>query len=59
MTATRNELLIEIADCRDAIMLFKNGLRHLAAGFYAEAPGVPWLQMQMRVLQSAIAKLPR
>ena len=53
---TYTEYLIEIANVRDAIVLFKNGLRHLA-GEYADAPSVPWLQMQMRGLQSRAAKL--
>ena len=51
---TYAEYLIEIANVRDAIQLFKNGLRHMA-GDYADASSVAWLQMQMRVLQAGAA----
>ena len=53
---TKTELLIEIADVRDSITAFKNDLRHLAPAGYADAPGVTWLQIQMRVLQARLSR---
>ena len=51
---SKTETLIAIANVRDAITAFKNGLRHLAPDGYADAPGVPWLQMQLRLLQASL-----
>lgn len=54
---TRAELLIEIANCTQAIKAFRLGCRHLAPDGLEEAPGIPWLQMQQDVCREKLKQM--
>jgi hypothetical protein len=52
---TRQELLIEIADCTAAIKAFKIGCPWLAPAGLHEAPSIDWLYMQHRACRQQLA----
>jgi len=54
---TRQQLLIEIADCTAAIKAFKIGCPWLAPAGLAEAHSVEWLEMQQRACRRQLAEM--
>ena len=54
---TRQQLLIEIANCTQAIKAFRLGCRWLAPDELADAPSIPWLEMQQRVCRARLDAL--
>jgi hypothetical protein len=54
---SRHELLIEIANCTQAIKAFEIGMPWLAPDGLHEVPGVEWLKMQQRACRRQLEKL--
>ena len=55
--ATVTELVMEIANCTQAIKAFRIGCKHLAPDDLADAPSISWLMMQQDACRAQLERI--